>query len=107
MFPEAFPDELVHQIVAEFHSSSVADKEFYMSRRRPERRKGIHWTHDHLTPISIVNHQFRRVCLPILHESVDTIAKSDRNEDMRQYHTDIKRFINLISLRKHISVAIK
>jgi hypothetical protein len=107
MLLKAFPDELVNQIVTEFHLSSVADKEFYASKQRLKTLgAGIHWTHDHLIPISIVNHQFRRVCLPTLYESVDIIAQSHTDEDIRQCHEDARQFSNLLSLRRHISLAI-
>jgi hypothetical protein len=105
---ETFPDELVNRIVIALHSPFVADKEFYVSKRRPERRKaGIHWTNDHLVPLSVINHQFRRVCLPFLFGSVDVIAQSYGGEGSEQYHADVQRFVELVSLRSHVSAAIK
>jgi hypothetical protein len=105
---ETFPDELVNQIIVELHSSVVADKGFYVSKRQHETRKaGIYWTNDHLIPLSVVNNQFRRVCLPLLFESVNILALSYIGEDEEQYHTDVKRFVRLASSRGDVSAAIR
>jgi hypothetical protein len=101
---EELPDELVHRIVIELHSSIAVDKAFYVSRRR---KAGIHWTHVHLAPISTINKQFRRVALPTLFESVDIVVQDYGGDSFKQYSRDVERFIKSASLRSDFASAIR
>jgi hypothetical protein len=104
---EALPDELVNRMIIELHLSVVADKAFYVSRQQERRKAGIQWTHDHLIPVSVVNNQFRRVCLPVLFESADIIAQSYDGEDEKQFRTYVEQFVKFASLRSHVSTAVR
>jgi hypothetical protein len=111
MLIETFPDELVHRIVAELHSDIAADKVSYESRRWPETREaGIHWTHGHLVPLSVINRQSRRVSLPRLFESVDIVCCSFGGEGVEVYCRYFEWLIEpLVSkpFHSHISTAIR